>query len=109
MKNFKNLEERIIKFKRISSDGEEVNREAEIRRMISEGGEPRSITVRLPNASASPVSIITKFNFDMATQTFKGELSDYTWISDFDWKQYMRLNDFGTTDSYIKSPKSWRS
>ena len=68
MKNFKNLEERIIKFKRISSDGEEVNREAEIRRMISEGGEPRSITVRLAN----PVNTMADFDFDMATQQFKG-------------------------------------
>ncbi len=101
MKNFKNLEERIIKFKRISSDGEEVNREAEIRRMISEGGEPRSITVRLAN----PVNTMADFDFDMATQQFKGERGEYTWISDFDWREYMRLNDFGTTDRYIKSPK----
>tara|TARA_B100000029_G_scaffold133867_1_gene127966 strand:- start:681 stop:1004 length:324 start_codon:yes stop_codon:yes gene_type:complete len=104
MKNFKILEERIVKFRRISSNGEEVIREAELRKMVSEGGEPRSATVRLAN----PVNIITTFDFDMALQKFKGVRGQYTWISDFDWKQYMRLNDHGTPDKYIKGPRRWR-
>ena len=104
MINFKNLEERIVKFRRISSDGEEVTREVELRRFVSEGGEPRSITVRLAN----PVGVITKFDFNMGTQNFSGELGTDTWISDFDWKEYLRLNAFGDTDTYIKSPKKHR-
>lgn len=105
MKNFKNLEERIVKFRRLSSGGDEVTREAELRNMVSEGGEPRSITVRLAN----PVNVMCTFDFDMGTQTFKGTEGAYTYISDFDWREYMRLNDFGHGDTYIKSPKRWRS
>jgi len=105
MKNFKNLEERIVKFRRLSSEGDEVTREAELRNMVSEGGEPRSITVRLAN----PVNVMCTFDFDMGTQTFKGTEGAYTYISDFDWREYMRLNDFGHGDTYIKSPKRWRS
>jgi len=105
MKNFKNLEERIVKFRRLSSEGDEVTREAELRNMVSEGGEPRSITVRLAN----PVNVMCTFDFDMGTQTFKGTEGAYTYISDFDWREYLRLNDFGHGDTYIKSPKRWRS
>jgi len=105
MKNFKNLEERIVKFRRVSSDGDEVSREAELRKMVSEGGEPRSITVRLAN----PVNVLCTFDFDMGTQTFKGAEGEHTWISDFDWTEYLRLNDFGHGDTYIKSPKRWRT
>ncbi len=49
------------------------------------------------------------FDFDMGTQTFKGTEGAYTYISDFDWREYLRLNDFGHGDTYIKSPKRWRS
>ena len=101
MKNFKNLEERIVKFRRLSSEGDEVTREAELRNMVSEGGEPRSITVRLAN----PVNVMCTFDFDMGTQTFKGTEGAYTYISDFDWREYLRLNDFGHGDTYIKSPR----
>ena len=101
MKNFKILEERIVKFRRLSSEGDEVTREAELRKMVSEGGEPRSITVRLAN----PVNVLCSFDFDMSTQKFKGTEGAYTYISDFDWREYMRLNDFGHGDTYIKSPR----
>ena len=101
MKNFKNLEERIVKFRRLSSEGDEVTREAELRNMVSEGGEPRSITVRLAN----PVNVMCTFDFDIGTQTFKGTEGAYTYISDFDWREYLRLNDFGHGDTYIKSPR----
>ena len=82
-----------------------MTREAELRNMVSEGGEPRSITVRLAN----PVNVMCTFDFDMGTQTFKGTEGAYTYISDFDWREYLRLNDFCHGDTYIKSPKRWRS
>ena len=101
--NRNNLENRIVKFKRISSKGEEVSREVELRGMIMGAGEPRSATIRL----ALPFNVAT-LDYEPGYQKFIGVIGDHTWESDFDWRDYTRSNALGNADNYIKSPKRGR-
>ena len=102
--NVNNLENRIVKFKRISSEGVEVSREVELRRMRMGAGEPRSATVRL----SLPVNVVTTLDYEPGYQKFIGVVGNYTWESDFDWREFTRSNVLGNTDNYIKSPKRGR-
>ena len=45
IKNINNLDNRLVKFKRISSDGTEIQREVELRSWQMAAGAPRSATV----------------------------------------------------------------
>lgn len=103
--NVNNLENRIVKFKRISSNGEEVSREVELRKMSMGAGEPRSATVRL----TLPVNVVTTLDYDSGRGKFSGLVGTDTWESDFDWNKFVRSNKLGNADSYIKSPKRWRN
>ena len=101
MANLKNLDDRIVKFKRTSSSGEAVTKEVEIRKLLAQAGVPRSLTVRLTN----PLNVITTFQFDRDAQKFVGTLGTYSWESDFDWKDFISSNILGNTDTYIKNPR----
>jgi len=102
--NRNNLENRIVKFKRISSEGVEVSREVELRRMIMGAGEPRSATVRL----SVPPSVVITLDYEPGYNKFIGVVGDHTWESDFDWREFTRSNALGNADNYIKSPKRGR-
>ncbi len=101
--NVNNLENRIVKFKRISSNGEEVSRDVELRRMRMGAGEPQSATVRL----SLPVNVVATLDYEPGYQRFRGVVGDHTWESDFDWRDFTRQIS-QTADNYIKSHKRWR-
>ena len=107
MINVKNLENRIVKFKRIDSEGNESDQEAEIRRMDYDQNEdiPRSVTARL----VSPLNFIVTFAYDKSNKRFSGPLGTDIWESNFDIDDFIKNSKMGSADRYMKSPKSTRA
>jgi len=107
MINVKNFENRIVKFKRIDSEGNESDQEAEIRRMDYNQAEdiPRSVTARL----VSPLNFIVTFSYDKSKNKFSGPLGSDIWESKFDVDDFITSSKMGTADRYIKGPKRNRA
>jgi hypothetical protein len=107
MLNVKRLENRIVKFKRIDSEGNESDQEVEIRRIDYDQNEdiPRSVTARL----IAPLNFIVTFGYDKSTNRFSGPLGTDTWESNFDIDDFIKDSKMGSADRYIKSPKRNRA
>ena len=107
MINVKNFENRIVKFKRIDSEGNESDQEAEIRRMDYDQNEdiPRSVTARL----ISPLNFIVTFAYDKSKNNFSGPLGTDIWESNFDIDNFIESSKMGTADRYMRSPKRNRA
>jgi len=107
MINVKKFENRIVKFKRIDSEGNESDQEAEIRRMDYNQAEdiPRSVTARL----VSPLNFIVTFSYDKSKNKFSGPLGSDIWESNFDVDDFITSSKMGTADRYIKGPKRNRA
>ena len=107
MINVKNLENRIVKFKRIDSEGNESDQEAEIRRMDYDQNEdiPRSVTARL----VSPLNFIVTFAYDKSNKRFSGPLGTDIWESNFDIDDFIKNSKMGTADRYLRSSKRNRA
>ena len=109
IKNINNLDNRLVKFKRISSDGTVIQREVELRSLQMAAGEPRSATVRLSMPGGNTVGhLVTTIDYDSGRQKFSEKVGNDIWESDFDWSEYVRSNRLGNADSYIKSPRRHR-
>ena len=107
MINVIKFENRIVKFKRIDSEGNESDQEAEIRRMDYNQAEdiPRSVTARL----VSPLNFIVTFSYDKSNKKFSGPLGTDIWESDFDIDNFIKTSKMGSADRYMKSPKRNRT
>ena len=107
MINVKNFENRIVKFKRIDSEGNESDQEAEVRRMDYDQNEdiPRSVTPRL----VSPLNFIVTFAYDKSNKRFSGPLGTDIWESNFDIDNFIKSSKMGSADRYMKSPKRNRT
>ena len=101
-----NLEDRIVKFKRIDSEGNESAKFAEIRQMDYNQSEniPRSVTARL----VDPLNFILTIGYDKTKQKFSGPLGTDTWESDFDIDNFIEYSSMGIADRYIRSPRRGR-
>jgi len=107
MINVNKFENRIVKFKRIDSEGNESDQEAEIRRMDYDQNEdiPRSVTARL----ISPLNFIITFGYDKSKKKFSGPLGTDIWESNFDIDNFIESSKMGTADRYMRSPKRNRA
>ena len=107
MINVKNLENRIVKFKRIDSEGNESDQEAEIRRMDYDQNEdiPRSVTARL----VDPLNFVITLGYDKSKKKFSGPLGTDIWESNFDIDNFITSSKMGSADRYMKSPKRNRT
>ena len=107
MPNVTKLEDRIVKFKRIDSEGKESSKEAEIRQMDYNQSEdiPRSVTARL----VDPLNFVITFGYDKEKAKFTGPLGTDTWESEFDIDAFIKKSSLGVVDSYIRSPKRGRA
>ena len=107
MIDVKKLENRIVKFKRIDSAGNESDKEAELRRIDYDQAEdiPRSITARL----VDPLNFIITFGYDESKNKFSGPLGTDIWESNFDIDDFIELSKMGVADRYMKSPKRNRT
>ena len=107
MINVKNLENRIVKFKRIDSEGNESDQEAEIRQMDYDQNEdiPRSVTARL----VCPLNFIVTFAYDKSKNKFSGPLGTDIWESNFDIDDFIKNSKMGIADRYMRSPKKNRA
>ena len=107
MLNVNKFENRIVKFKRIDSEGNESDQEAEIRRMDYDQNEdiPRSVTARL----VSPLNFIVTFAYDKSNKRFSGPLGTDIWESNFDIDNFIESSKMGTADRYMRSPKRNRA
>jgi len=103
MLNVNNFDNRIVKFKRIDSDGVESSKEAELRQMDYNDAEdiPRSITARL----ADPLNLVITLGYDKSVKKFRGPLGTDIWESDFSINDFIASAKMGSADSYIKGPK----
>ena len=107
MLNVNKFENRIVKFKRIDSEGNESDQEAEIRRMDYDQNEdiPRSVTARL----VSPLNFIVTFAYDKSNKRFSGPLGTDIWESNFDVDDFITNSKMGIADRYMRSPKKNRA
>ena len=107
MLNVNKFENRIVKFKRIDSEGNESDQEAEIRRMDYDQPEdiPRAGTARL----VCPLNFIITFAYDKSKKRFSGPLGTDIWESNFDIDDFITSSKMGTADRYMKSPKRNRA
>ena len=107
MINVNKFENRIVKFKRIDSEGNESDQEAEIRRMDYDQNEdiPRSVTARL----ISPLNFIITFGYDKSKKKFSGALGNDIWESNFDIDNFIKSSKMGSADRYMRSPKRNRA
>ena len=107
MLNVNKFENRIVKFKRIDSEGNESDQEAEIRRMDYDQNEdiPRSVTARL----ISPLNFIVTFAYDKSNKRFSGPLGTDIWESNFDIDDFIKNSKMGIADRYMRSPKRNRA
>jgi hypothetical protein len=104
MINLNKFENRIVKFKRISTTGDEVPKEAELRGIDYEHGIPHSITIRL----ADPLNVVAILSYDDVEKKFIGTVGTFTWISDFDWRSFLGSNSMNSIDTYIRKPSRFR-
>ena len=102
MININKLENRIVKFKRIS-EGVETTKEAELRRIDYDktSALPRSVTARF----VEPLNAVMTLDYDKDTKTFRGPLGPDILESDFDITEFVRSSQLGSTDTVIRSPK----
>ena len=107
MINVNKFENRIVKFKRIDSEGNKSDKEAEGRRMDYDQAEdiPRSVTARLVN----PLNFIVTFGYDKSKKRFSGPLGTDIWESNFDLDNFITSYKMGSADIYMKSPKRNRA
>ena len=107
MIDVKKLENRIVKFKRIDSEGNESDQEVEIRRMDYDQNEdiPRSVTARL----IAPLNFIITLAYDKSKSKFTGPLGTDIWESNFDIDDFIKNSKMGVADRYLKSPKRNRA
>ena len=107
MINVNKLENRIVKFKRIDSEGNESDQEAEIRRMDYDQNEdiPRSVTARL----VDPLNFVITLGYDKSNKKFSGPLGTDIWESNFDIDNFIESSKMGSADRYMKSPKRNRA
>ena len=107
MINVNKFENRIVKFKRIDSAGNESDKEAEVRRLDYDQNEdiPRSVTARL----ISPLNFIITFGYDKSKKKFSGALGTDIWESNFDIDNFIESSKMGTADRYLRSPKRNRA
>ena len=107
MLNVKRLENRIVKFKRIDSEGNITDQEVEIRRIDYDQNEdiPRSVTARL----IAPLNFIITLAYDKSKSKFTGPLGTDIWESNFDIDDFITSSKMGTADRYMKSPKRNRA
>ena len=107
MIDVKKLENRIVKFKRIDSEGNESDQEVEIRRMDYDQNEdiPRSVTARL----IAPLNFIITLAYDKSKNKFSGPLGTDIWESNFDIDDFIKNSKMGVADRYLKSPKRNRA
>ena len=107
MINVIKFENRIVKFKRIDSEGNESDQEAEVRRLDYDQNEdiPRSVTARL----ISPLNFIITFAYDKSNKRFSGPLGTDIWESNFDIDNFIDSSSMGSADRYMKSPKRNRA
>ena len=107
MINVDKFENRIVKFKRIDSDGNESAKHAELRQMNYDQSEdvPRSVTARLTD----PLNLVITIGYDKGVKKFRGPLGTDTWESDFNIDEFIQKSGMGTADRYMKSPKRTRA
>ena len=107
MIDVKKLENRIVKFKRIDSEGNESDQEVEIRRMDYDQNEdiPRSVTARL----IAPLNFIITLAYDKSKSKFTGPLGTDIWESNYDVDDFIKSSNMGSADRYMKSPKRNRA
>ena len=107
MPNVTQLEDRLVKFKRIDSDGNTSTKHAEIRQVDYNQLEdvPRSVTARL----ADPLNFVLTLGYDKSKEKFIGPLGTDTWESDFNIDDFIKKSSMGIADSYIRSPKKGRA
>jgi len=105
--NVNKFENRIVKFKRIDSEGNESDQEAEVRRLDYDQNEdiPRSVTARLVN----PLNFIVTFGYDKSNKKFSGPLGTDIWESNFDVDDFIESSKMGSADRYMRSPKKNRA
>ena len=107
MINVNKFENRIVKFKRIDSDGNESAKHAELRQINYNQSEdvPRSVTARLTD----PLNFVITLRYDREVKKFRGPLGTDTWESDFNIDDFIQSSKMGSADRYMKSPKSTRA
>ena len=107
MINVKKFENRIVKFKRIDSEGNESDKEAELRRLDYDQAEdiPRSVTARL----VDPLNFVITLGYDKSKKKFLGPLGTDIWESNFDIDNFIDSTSMGSADRYMKSPKRNRA
>jgi len=107
MINVNKFENRIVKFKRIDSEGNESDKEAEVRRMDYDQNEdiPRSVTARL----VDPLNFVITLGYDKSKKKFSGPLGTDIWESNFDIDDFIESSKMGIADRYMKSPKRNRA
>ena len=107
MINVNKFENRIVKFKRIDSEGNESDKEAEVRRMDYDQTEniPRSVTARL----VDPLNFIITLAYDKSKNKFSGPLGTDIWESNFDIDDFIESSKMGIADRYMRSPKRNRA
>ncbi len=107
MLNVNKFENRIVKFKRIDSEGKESEKFAEIRQMDYSQSEdiPLAIMARLTD----PLNIVITLGYDKSLGKFRGPLGTDTWESNFDIDDFIKSSRMGAVDSYIKSPRRSRA
>ncbi len=107
MINVDKFENRIVKFKRIDSDGNESAKPAELRQIDYNQSEdvPRSVTARLTD----PLNFVITLAYDKGVKKFRGPLGTDTWESDFNIDDFIQSSKMGTADRYMKSPKRTRA
>ena len=103
MLNVNKFENRIVKFKRIDSDGNESAKPAELRQIDYNQSEdvPRSVTARLTD----PLNFVITLGYDKGVKKFRGPLGTDIWESDFNIEDFIQSSKMGITDTYMKSPK----
>jgi len=89
MINVNKFENRIVKFKRIDSEGNESDQEAEIRRMDYDQNEdiPRSVTARL----VTPLNFIIQKATELGVQKFIPILSERTMVKDINIERVKKI------------------
>ena len=107
MINVNKFENRIVKFKRIDSAGNESDKEAEVRRLDYDQNEdiPRSVTARL----VDPLNFVITLGYDKSNKKFSGPLGTDIWESNFDIDNFIESSKMCTADRYMRSPKRNRA
>lgn len=103
MLNVNKFENRIVKFKRIDSEGKVSEKHAELRQMDYSQSEdiPLAVTARLTD----PLNFVITLKYDKFKKKFSGPLGTDTWESNFNIDDFIKSSRMGSADTYIKSPR----